>query len=217
MNAWSRSKNQGWLRQRQPCGIQSRDKTLTRGLLITRRPVDLTGEEQTLDPLDHQAAIERSRVDIVVLDRIAGTKNYGLFETLDRLNVGFLDGGGQGRRNPVGINRVVGQTLRLQEHLMRGPILEAYDLVLDRGTVSRADARDPSTMEPRASKVRADHGVSPAICFGDPATHLTGHRPGGEKGQEGGIRVSRLFTDPRPVDAGGGKPRWRSGLETTQR
>ncbi len=74
------------LAQRGSSGVQSGHQPLSRGLLITGRPVDLTREEQPGNAAGLQAVVEFRRLDEVVLDGIAGPQQGGVLETRQRMH-----------------------------------------------------------------------------------------------------------------------------------
>jgi hypothetical protein len=55
-------------------------QALRRRFLVPRRAVDLTGEEQTADRLRLEARLQRTRIEVVVFDRVAWTDDMGVLE-----------------------------------------------------------------------------------------------------------------------------------------
>ncbi len=116
--------------------------------------------------------LQAARIEIVVLDRIAGPRDVCVLETLDRthqrqLHVERQRGGDAVR---VDLERV--QTFRLDEDLVRALLGEAHDLVFDRRTVARADAFDLAGVQRRAIQRAADDLVRVLAGMGDPAADL---------------------------------------------
>ena len=66
---------------------------------------------------------------------------------------------GQRGRDAVRIDGVVVETLRLEEDLVAAALLEADDLVFDRGAIARADALDGAGVHRRAVEIGGDDGV----------------------------------------------------------
>src|SRR5207253_2524830 len=100
--------------------------------------VDLAGEEKPGDRLGLQAGPESTRIEVVVLDRIAGPKDVGLLEAGDRTHQVLLDVERQAGGDPVRVELVGRQTLGLEENLVRVLVREAMDLVLDGRAITRA-------------------------------------------------------------------------------
>ena len=60
--------------------VEPGDESLRGRLLVPGRAVDLPGEEQPRDSLRLQRRVELSRLDEVVLDRVARPQNLGVLE-----------------------------------------------------------------------------------------------------------------------------------------
>ena len=132
---------------------------LPRGLLVAGRAVDLAGQEQPADRLGFEARGQLARIDIVVLDGIAGPDDARGLEAWDGLEERMLHVLGQRGRDAVRIDGVVVETLRLEKDLVAAALLEADDLVFDRGTIARADALDGAGVHRRAIEIGGDDGV----------------------------------------------------------
>ena len=129
--------------------VDARDETLARRFLVARRAVDLPGEEQARQRLQRQPAVERARVDVVVLDRVAWLNYACVFKTLNRPDIGLLNLLRQGGRDAVRVDRAVVEALGLEE-----------DLVLNR--VRRSAPPCPrSTGNSAARRRRCDRRTSP--------------------------------------------------------
>src|SRR4029078_7449338 len=103
---------------------------------------DLAGQKQPADRLGFERRSQLARIDIVVLDGIAGPDDARGLETWDGLEERMLHVLGQRGRDAVRIDGVVVETLRLEKDLVAAALLEANDLVFDRGTIARADTLD---------------------------------------------------------------------------
>src|SRR5215467_5589265 len=89
-----------------------------------------------------EALVQLARVDIVVLDGIAGADHSRAAEAPDGLQECKLHVLGKRGRNAVRIDSVVVEALWFEEDLVAAALLEAHDLVLDRGAITRTDAFD---------------------------------------------------------------------------
>src|SRR3546814_18587844 len=78
----------------------------------------------------------------------------------DRLQQGRLHILWQRRRDPVWIHRRIVETFRLQEDLMLAAIGKTHHLVLDRGTVARADGLNLARVQRRPVEVLPDQSVA---------------------------------------------------------
>jgi hypothetical protein len=92
---------------------------LRRGLLVAGGPVHLPGQEQAPDRAQLQRRVEFPRVDVVVLDRVAGPEHHRALQPGDRGDHLRLHLARQRGRDPVRIDRVVVEPLRLEEDLVR--------------------------------------------------------------------------------------------------
>ncbi len=85
---------------------------------------------------------EVARVEIVVLDRIAGLRDTRVFEAGYRAHEFDLGLVRQARRDAVGIDDARVQPLGLDEHLVRRLVGKPDDLVFDRRAIPRTNALD---------------------------------------------------------------------------
>ncbi len=75
----------------QPClassegqgGVNSGDQPLCGRFLVTRRPVDLPSEEQTLDNPGLERRLQIPRIEVVVFDRITRTRQVRVLKPMD--------------------------------------------------------------------------------------------------------------------------------------
>ena len=119
-------------------GVEAGQQALRGRLLVAGGAVDLAGEIEPWQPLDLQRRPQLARIDVVVLDRIAGPPDLDLLKPGDRAQERLLDLGRQRGRDAVGIDGIVVQPLGLEEDLVAGAVGEADDLVLDRRAIARA-------------------------------------------------------------------------------
>ena len=99
---------------------------------------------------------------------------------------------GQRGRDAVRIDGVVVEAFGLEKDLVAAALLEAHDLVLDRGTVARADALDGAGVHRRAGEVALDDGVGRGIGVGDVAGDLRRRDRLGEEREGPGRAVAVL-------------------------
>src|SRR6185312_11804080 len=199
-------------------GVQAGDQPLRAGFLVAGGAVDLAGEVQARDRLGFQPRLQAARVEVVVLDGVAGTGDVRLFEALDRphqrqLHVEWQRGGDAVR---VDLERV--QAFRLDEDLVRGLLGEAHHLVLDRRAVAWAGAFDLAGVQRRTVQRAADQLVGVFGGVGDPAADLA--RVFVARTQVGEHRrriVAVLFLQAREVDAAAVDARRRAGLQPVGR
>ncbi len=124
---------------------------------------------------------------------------------------------GQRGRDAVRIDRRVVEALGLEENLVPVALAEAHDLVLDRGAIARAAARDLPGIHRRAVHIRPDDVVRRLRGAGDAALDLRRFDARGEHRERLGRLVARLHLDGSPVDRGAVEPRRRAGLEPAER
>src|SRR5262249_34527165 len=136
--------------------------------------VDLACEKQPRNGLGFERALQRARVEVVVLDRIARPRDMCALQTSNRAYQCVLHVKWQARRNSVRIKLVHRQAFRLHEDLVRVLAGEARHLILDRGTIPWADAFDHTGEERRAVESVPDNVVSARVRMRDPARHLAG-------------------------------------------
>ena len=194
--------------------IDAGEQALRRRFLVTGRAIDLPGEEQAVDDLGFKARLQIARIEVVVLDGIARPRDVRALEALDRMHQRFLDVVRQRGRNAVRVDLVRVQTFRLDEHLMRGLLGEAVDLVLDARAIARPGAFDHAREHRAAIESAADNLVRALVGVRDPARDLArviGH--GAEKREDRRRCIARLLDQPVVVDRAAIDARWRAGLE----
>ena len=138
-----------------PVGVDARHEPLCRGLLVTRRAVDLSGEEKTPHGLRFERMVQLRGRKIVVFDGIARAVDLQMLETADAVQRLPLHFPGQRRREAVQVVFVCRAALGFEEELVLLLAGEGAQLVLDRGTVTGSDAVDRAVEERRAVKTAA--------------------------------------------------------------
>src|SRR5688500_531764 len=162
--------------------------------------------------------MEVSRVEVVVLDGITGPHDVGAFQARDGVDQFELHIERQAGRNPVWVDLVAGQPLRLEEDLVAFLAGKAVDLVLDRWAIARPHALNDAGKHGRAAETAADDFVRARVRMRDPAGKLPGmHLAPAEKGEHRLGRVARLLRELREVDGASIQARRRAGLEPTDR
>ncbi|MNF34622.1 hypothetical protein D3C84_154680 [compost metagenome] len=195
-------------------GVAAGQQTLRTGLFVTGGAVDLPGEEQAGDHLGFQAVFQVARIEVVVLDGVAGADDMGVFHATDGAHQLQLHVERQGGGNAVGIQLVGGQTFRLDKHLVAVLVGEAVDLVFDRRAVARADAFDHPGIHRRTVEVGGDDLVGARIGVGDPATDLPRLLFGAtEKGHQRRWRIPGLLGHQREIHRTAIDARRRAGLQ----
>ncbi len=152
--------------------IDPRDDPLRAGLLVSRRAVDLPGQEKPRQRLHLERRLQLARIDVVVFDRVARPLDSHLLQARHRAQKRLLHLGRQRGRDPVGIDRVVVEALGLEKDLVRRAIRESHDLVLDRRAIARTAALDLTRIHRRAGEIRADDLVRRRRRRRDPAADL---------------------------------------------
>ena len=112
-------------------GVETGDETLRRRFLVARRPVDLTGREETRHALRLQRAIEFRRLDEVVLHRVRVPQHARVFEARQRVDNRVLHVARQTHRQSVDVDLVDVHAFRLEEDLVPFLVGEPHDLVLE--------------------------------------------------------------------------------------
>ncbi len=209
--------------------IQTCEQTLCGRLLVSGRPVDLTGKEQASDRLGLEAGLQRTRVKVVVFDRVARSQDVRVLEAKHRVNGGQLNVKGQRGRDAVRIELVCGQPFRLEVDLVRRLVGKTIDLVLDARTVARPHPFDHAGEHRAAVETRADDLVSSLVGVRDPARDLrrmlrsfakvAEHRHRCLRRAAVGARdpITELWRQPAEIDAASIEPRWCPGLQAALR
>src|SRR5690606_23276267 len=200
-------------------GIDAGQQSLRRRFLVARRSVDLAREEETPDRPGLERSLQRPRIEIVVLDRIAGTQQMRILETGDRADQLELDVERKAGRDSVGIDLVRRQALGLEEDLMRGLGGETLDLVLDRWAIARTDAIDDAGIERAPVEATANDLVRTLVRVRDPARHLGRMllRTTEEGEHRDRIEIPRLLHATGEIDGPAVEAGRRSGLQPALR
>src|SRR3569832_2723958 len=110
---------------------------MRRRLLVARGAVDLPREEEPPNGLCLEVRIQPARIEVVVLDCIAGPKIVRVLQSADGPHELVLDIERQTGRYPVRVELVRGQPFRLQENLVAVLARKAIDLVFTARAIAR--------------------------------------------------------------------------------
>ena len=194
-------------------------QTLRRRFFITGGAIDLPGQEQTRQRRQSQPPVQRARIDMVILDRIAGDDHRHLLQPRQRAQEVLLHLRRQRCAEAIGIDQRRIQPFRLQKDLVPIPVAEADDLVLDGGAIARPPPLDIPREQRRLTEIVADDRVGalgrPRDRAGELRCPLRLSQT--EKGHRPKVAVGRLLVEPRPVDRPAIEPRRRPGLQAPHR
>src|SRR4029453_11652154 len=122
--------------------VHAGNESLPGRFLVAGRAVVLGRQEQARDGFDFEPGREFARIDVIVFDGVTRPDDARRLEPGDGREESVLNVFGERGRDAVRIDGVVVEAFGLEKDLMAAALLEAHDLVLDRGTVARADALD---------------------------------------------------------------------------
>ena len=171
-----------------------------------------------MDGLGFQRRLQPARVEVVVLDGVAGAQDVRVFQAGNGAHRRQLDVERQAGGNPVRIIFVRGQAFRLQEDLVAVLVGETVDLVLDRRAVARADTFDHAGEHRAALETAADDVVGALVGVGDPAWQLLRvHRAAAAVGEHRLRGIARLRFHHAEIDAAAIDARRGAGLQAPDR
>ncbi|SPQ22372.1 7393466b-ccd2-4a43-a0a5-5beb1b3a10ff [Thermothielavioides terrestris] len=179
------------------------------------RAVDLAGEVEPTDGLGLEAALEAARVDVVVLDAVAGLEHHDVLEPADRAEELLLGLGRDRHAEPVGVDDVVVEAFGLEPDDVALAVAEADHLGLERGAVP--GPLDRLADVDRLVEVGPHDVVGRLVGVGGVAQQLVLHCHGVVEVAEGhrGV-VAALHLENVPLDAVLGQPRRRARLEPAE-
>src|SRR5690348_7880110 len=122
--------------------IDAGDDSLRSSLFVTRRAVDLPGEEEAVEHARLERRAQIPGIEVVVFDRIPRPRQMGTLEPGDAAHELILNVERQAGGNAIGVDLMRVEALGLDEDLMRRLVGEPKYLVLDRGAVPRPHALD---------------------------------------------------------------------------
>ena len=104
--------------------IDAGDETLRRRLFVSRRAVDLSGQEESRARGGSRASPQLGRLDEVVLDRVPGPQDHRVFEPGKCVDQLGLDLRREAHREAVDVDLVGVDPFRLEKDLVPLPIGE---------------------------------------------------------------------------------------------
>ena len=202
-----------------PAGcVDACQKPLGRSLLVTGGAVDLAGEEQALYEARFQTVVQTSRIKEVVFDRVAGTGDVCVLETLDALDERDLHIERQAGRNAVRVKLHGIEAFGFDEHLVRVLVGKPHDLVFDRGAVARPYALYHARIHRRTVERGADDLVGALVGVGDVAGNLPGMlRDISHEAHDRQGCITVLYIEPLEVHRAGIDARRRTCFEAPYR
>ena len=117
-------------------GVGSRNDSLRSRFFVPRGAVDLTGEEESLDPFRLQRDSQLAWIDVIVLDAVSRTEYFRVFQAGNRAHHFRLQFGFQVIRDPVRIHHVRVETFGFEPHSMIST-RKSFHLGLYGWTISR--------------------------------------------------------------------------------
>ena len=144
------------LPRRAPRRIDARHQPLRARLLVARRAVDLPREEQVPAHLRLQAGVKLRGVREIILHRVGRAHDFRPLAPNDRPHQVHLHLERQARREPVHVNLIRRDALRLEENLMPLLLRELHDLILNARAIPRTHPFDDARIHRRLVQVRAD-------------------------------------------------------------
>ena len=153
---------------------------------------------------------------MIVFDGVTRSHHLGALQPRDGLQHGELDVLRQRGRDAVGIDGEIVQSFGLQEDLVPVTLAEPDDLVLDRGTVARADTLDLPRIHGGPMQIGADDLVGRGRGRRDMAGHLRRGDLVRQVGKGSRRVVAVLLFERGIVDRATVEPGRRARLETPQ-
>ena len=190
---------------------------LRRGLFVSGRTVDLSGQEEVLHHLGFEGMFQLRRIEVVIFHGIGRAENLRLLQSFDGVERVELDLQRKRRGETLEIVFVGPATLGLEEKLVGAVVRKDAEFVLDARTIARSATVDHPREERRISETRTQDLVHPLVRMQDIALHLglPFRLDGGGFGQERetrGVRVAGLERKPGSIDRGDVDPGRRPGL-----
>ena len=118
--------------------------------------------------------MELGRWTVIILHRIAGPQDFGIFKATHTADEFVLDLVGKTRRNAVDIDLIGVATFRLQKKLVLILLGKFDDFIFNARTVAGSDPFDDARVKWGFVQVRANDFVRGFVGVGDPATNLAG-------------------------------------------
>ncbi len=154
-------------------------------------------------------------MDEVVFDGVAGADHHAVFETGQRVDERFLHVARQAHREAVDVDLWNVEAFGLEEDLMRLLVGESHDLVFERWTVSRSNARNLSVVERGLADIRPDQVADAVVRIEDVAADLLAIDPPGHERERHRRLIAGFRREAREVDAVAVQARRRAGLQAS--
>ena len=154
------------------CRIHARQQTLGGCLFVTRGAIDLACEEQTFNGFGFKRGFQRTRVEIIVFDRIPWPHDVRILQTFDGVKQFQLNIEWQRRRNTIRVILIGAQALGFQENLVRLLVRETMDFILDRWAVTGPHTFDHTGVHWASVQSTANNVVGFLVGVRDPARQL---------------------------------------------
>ena len=197
--------------------VDARHKSLRRGFLISRRTVDLAGQEKVFDPLRLQRRTQQRGVEVVVFHGVSRAEDLDILEPPDGMERPKLHIQRQRGGETLQVVFVGPAAFRLQEKLVGVIVWKDAQLVFDARTVARAAPVDHAGEQRRIVKTASQDFVNLFVGVKDVAVHLLLplplHRRRLRQEREAGrIRIAGLDGEFRSVNRRNVDARRRAGL-----
>ena len=150
----------GFSTQRLSSGVEPGNQPLPCRLFISRRAVDLTGQEQSLDAPGLECGAKLRGLHEVVLHRIAWTNHPGGRQSRQARNNLGLHLRRKAHRQAIHVDLVDIHAFRFQMEEVPLPVGKTHHLVFEGGTVAGSDASNGAVVQRRTGHVGLHGGVS---------------------------------------------------------
>ena len=147
-------------------------QALCRRLLISRRTIDLTSQEETVNYAGFKRIFQILRIEIIIFNGISRFEHDAILKTGNGMQCFQLNIQRKGRRKTLQVILIVIPAFRLQEQLMRILIGKGSELVFDARTIAGATTMDQSREEGRAVKAGAEDVMDGLVRMEDITLHL---------------------------------------------
>ena len=163
--------------------VEARQQALSRRFLVAGCAVELARTVQAAYLLELQRGCKRRRVSTIILDGVSRAHDLQMLEALYGTVHFILHSLGQAGAHTLQVHFLGVQPARLHKYLVPRLFRKAHHLVLNRRTISRADALDLSAVQRAAVQVRMDNTMRLLIGEGYIAIHLIFHLALCQKGK----------------------------------
>src|SRR5579875_2001180 len=152
-------------------------------------------------------------VNCVILDRIARANHFSAFQPRNRRHNPRLYIDGHACRQPIYVNLVRVEALRLKKNLVTSFVGKLYNLIFNRRTVPRPKTFNLPAIERRAPDILPQNPVRFFGWIRQKTSNLLAVYPIREEGKRRRVRIAVLRLKTRPVNGAAIEPRWRARLQ----